>query len=92
MAGCARNEIVREGEIGVYHTWSRCVQRACLCGEDPLTGVNYDSWLMARWKEPIARLANQGADRRGHFCIRRRTTAATVCGDTPHAVAARRIC
>src|SRR3989304_386736 len=42
MAGCARNEIVREGEIGVYHTWSRCVQRAYLCGDDPLTGVNYD--------------------------------------------------
>ena len=48
MAGCARNQIVREGEIGVYHTWSRCVQRAYLCGDDPLTGVNYDyrrSWI-----------------------------------------------
>ena len=48
MAGCARNQIVREGEIGIYHTWSRCVQRAYLCGDDPLTGVNYDyrrSWI-----------------------------------------------
>ena len=162
MAGCARNQIVREGEIGVYHTWSRCVQRAYLCGDDPLTGVNYDyrrpwiqslleyqagvfavdignfailsnhehlicrtrpdlaagwsdeevawrwklawpewrddhwardptdeqvaevladpgklakarkalsslSWFMARWKEPIARLANRETDHRGHF-------------------------
>ena len=48
MAGCARREIVREGEIGVYHTWSRCVQRAFLCGQDPLTGHNYDyrrNWI-----------------------------------------------
>jgi hypothetical protein len=162
MAGCARNQIVREGEIGAYHTWSRCVQRAYLCGDDPLTGINYDyrrqwiqsllqfqasvfavdignfailsnhehlicrtrpdlaagwsdeevawrwklawpewrddhwardptdeqvaevlaepgklakarkalsslSWFMARWKEPIARLANRETDHRGHF-------------------------
>ena len=37
MPGCAQNQIVREGEIAVYHTWSRCVQRAYLCGDDPLT-------------------------------------------------------
>ena len=42
MPGCARREIVREGEIGVYHAWSRCVQRALLCGQDPLTGRNFE--------------------------------------------------
>lgn len=42
MAGHARKEIVRKGEIGTYHTWSRCVQRACLCGEDPVTGYNFE--------------------------------------------------
>jgi hypothetical protein len=41
MPGCARREIVREGEIGVYHVWSRCVQRAFLCGRDPYTGEDY---------------------------------------------------
>ena len=157
-----RNHVVREGEIATYHTWSRCVQRAYLCGFDPLTGINFDyrrewieellkylasvfavdvgnyhilsnhehailrtrpdiaagwsdeevawrwksawpqfngkiwiaqptdeairellilpqriaaarrnlaslSWFMARWKEPIARLANAETNRRGHF-------------------------
>ena len=42
MPGAPRKDVVREGEIGVYHTWSRCVQRAFLCGIDPLTGINYD--------------------------------------------------
>ena len=42
MPGSARKDIVREGEIGIYHTWSRCVQRAALCGDDPYSGQNYD--------------------------------------------------
>ena len=162
MPGYARRDIVREGEIGIYHTWSRCVQRAFLCGRDPVTGIDFDyrrdwiksllqyqasvfavdvgnysilsnhqhliartrpdlaaqwsdeevawrwnlawpswiggqwvreptdeeireilikperipqlranlaslSWFMARWKEPIARLANGEMDRKGHF-------------------------
>ncbi len=162
MPGNARRDIVRRGEIGTYHCWSRCVQKAYLCGMDPetnkdfsyrrgwieslllyLAGVfaldvgNYNvltnhthvilrtrpdiaatwsaeelalrwkmawpefidgqwvrepteealnqllvrpdkieqirknlsslSWLMARWKEPIAKLCNGEMDRRGHF-------------------------
>ena len=42
MPGCARKEIVRDGEIATYHCWSRCVQRAWLCGDDPYSGQNYD--------------------------------------------------
>ena len=30
----ARKDIVREGEVGTYHCWSRCVQKAFLCGYD----------------------------------------------------------
>lgn len=41
MPSHARKDIVRDGEIAVYHTWSRCVQRAWLCGQDPLTGRDY---------------------------------------------------
>ena len=41
MAGCARCTVVREGEIGVYHCWSRCVQRAFLCGPDSYTGMDF---------------------------------------------------
>ena len=42
MAGSSRRDIVREGEIGVYHTWSRCVQRAFLCGYDDVTQTDFD--------------------------------------------------
>jgi len=48
MPGNARKDIVREGEVGVYHVWSRCVQRAFLCGNDPLSGCDYSyrrDWL-----------------------------------------------
>jgi hypothetical protein len=42
MAACPRSEIVSLGEVGVYHCWSRCVRRAFLCGQDPLTGKDYE--------------------------------------------------
>ena len=42
MTGCARKEIVREGEIGTYHCWSKCTQRAFLCGYDRETGIDFD--------------------------------------------------
>lgn len=48
MPSHARKHIVRFGEIGIYHVWSRCVQRAFLCGADPLSGVDYDhrrAWI-----------------------------------------------
>src|SRR6187549_2732729 len=42
MPACPRRDIVLEGQVATYHAWSRCVQRAFLCGEDPLTGINFD--------------------------------------------------
>ncbi len=42
MPANARQDIVREGEIGTYHGWSRCVQCAFLCGYDPVTERDFD--------------------------------------------------
>ncbi len=39
----ARQEVLIQGEVGVYHCISRCVRRAWLCGDDPLSGVNLDN-------------------------------------------------
>jgi len=48
-----RSEIITDGEIGVYHCISRCVRRAFLCGEDRLSGKNFDhrkDWAERRLK------------------------------------------
>ncbi len=48
MPSCARSEIFRSGEVGVYHAWARCVRRAFLCGSDPHTNRDYEhrrSWI-----------------------------------------------
>jgi len=51
MPGCARREIVRQGEAGIYHCWARCVRRAWLMGNDPYTGKDYThrrEWVIDR--------------------------------------------
>jgi REP element-mobilizing transposase RayT len=47
----ARKDIVKDGEEGVYHCWSRCVRRSFLCGKDSYSGNDYEhrrEWLRAR--------------------------------------------
>jgi hypothetical protein len=41
MPGSARKDVVDRDEVGVYHVWGRCVRRAWLCGDDPLSGIDY---------------------------------------------------
>jgi len=51
MPGCARKEIVRQGQPGIFHCWSRCVRRAFLLGTDPLTGIDHNhrrQWVLDR--------------------------------------------
>jgi hypothetical protein len=51
MPACARKEIVRQGQPGIFHCWSRCVRRAFLLGTDPLTGNDYNHrrhWVIQR--------------------------------------------
>jgi hypothetical protein len=42
MPARPRKEVVLPGEVAVYHCYARCVRRAFLCGDDPLSGKNYD--------------------------------------------------
>lgn len=42
MARTNRRDILADGEIQVVHCINRCVRRAYLCGQDPLTGADYE--------------------------------------------------
>ena len=50
MPAYARRQIVDETEVGIYHCVSRCVRRAFLCGQDALTGRNYDHRVWKNWR------------------------------------------
>jgi hypothetical protein len=54
MPSYARKEIVADGEVGIFHCVNRCVRRAWLCGQDPLSGKSYDhrkDWIRERLEE-----------------------------------------
>jgi hypothetical protein len=51
MPACARKEILRQGQPGIYHVFTRCVRQAFLLGFDPLTGRDYNhrrQWFVDR--------------------------------------------
>ena len=50
----ARNQLISLEATPYYHTISRCVRRAFLCGEDSLTGKSYEhrkQWVITRLRE-----------------------------------------
>jgi hypothetical protein len=53
MPAHARKDLVRDGEVAVYHVWSRCVQSVWLCGLDPRTGIDYS--YRKDWIEKLLR-------------------------------------
>jgi REP element-mobilizing transposase RayT len=56
----ARNQQISLQDTPYYHCISRCVRRAYLCGDDPVTGRNFDhrkQWLVTRIKQLSAKFA-----------------------------------
>jgi len=54
MPSYARKDIVADGEVAMFHCVSRCVRRAWLCGQDPVSGKSYDhrkQWIRDRLEE-----------------------------------------
>ena len=50
----ARKELVAVESTPFYHCMVRCVRRAYLCGDDPLSGKNYDhrkQWTVERLQQ-----------------------------------------
>ena len=51
MARLARGEMIDPSEVQVVHCISRCVRRAYLCGEDPVSGESFEHrrlWIRDR--------------------------------------------
>ena len=42
MARSARQTSIDPNQIQIVHVWNRCVRRAFLCGQDPLTGKDFE--------------------------------------------------
>ena len=57
MPAYPRHEIVADDRVGLYHCIVRCVRRAFLCGDDPVSGKNHDhrkEWIRLRLQELAA--------------------------------------
>lgn len=51
MPRLARGEVIDPASVQILHCTQRCVRRAFLCGDDPLTGINYEHrrvWIRQR--------------------------------------------
>ena len=51
MSRLPRRELIDEPEVGIYHCVQRAVRQAFLCGQDAVTGQNFDhrkAWIQQR--------------------------------------------
>ena len=57
MARTPRGEVFDEDTVGCYHCINRCVRRAFLCGQDPVSGKSYEhrkAWIRDRLEQLAA--------------------------------------
>ena len=57
MARTPRSEVFEEDTVGCYHCINRCVRRAFLCGQDPVSGNSYEhrkAWIRDRLEQLAA--------------------------------------
>ena len=89
VQGRPRRNVVDDDQVGVYQVWSRCVRRAWLCGEDPLTGKDRrhrKAWFFERLQELTAIFAIDACvwailSNHYHLIIRNRPDLATQWTD-----------
>lgn len=89
MPASARKHIVDEKTVGTYHCINRCVRRAFLCGDDPLSGKNYDhrkQWVKDRLEHLseifFADIGNYAImSNHFHISLRTRPDLAKKCSD-----------
>ena len=51
MSRMPRRDLIEGAEVGIYHCVQRAVRRVFLCGQEPLTGKNFDhrkAWIQQR--------------------------------------------
>ena len=54
MPGTPRKDVFDPDSVGIYHCYSRCTQRAFLCGQDAMTGKDYSHrkvWIRDRMRQ-----------------------------------------
>ena len=100
MARLARAELFDPAEVAVVHCINRCVRRCFLCGDDPLTGRNYDhrkAWLERRLEFLAGQfgidvLAFSILSNHFHLVLRNRPDVVATWSDTEVAARWLRLC
>ncbi len=58
MARANRRDVLADQDVQVVHCINRCVRRVFLCGDDKLSGKNYDQRreLIRHWQDFLAEI------------------------------------
>ena len=68
MARAARRTSIDPTKVQIVHVWNRCVRRAYHCGQDPLTGKDFEhrrQWAQKRLEHLASVFAIDWRNERG---------------------------